>query len=504
MEGAGPKRLEAMGERIEALRCRNWQLQQDLAASRGALFQARQRIGQLEQELDRERESNRQLQEHVSALHEAVKGASVPAAVPSFVKANVPERPRKKPGRKAGHAAAHRPLPVTIDEHIEVPLPYDGQQKASCPECHAQLSDVQKHARLVEDIVLPKLWVKCYHTTSGYCPGCRRIIESRAPEQPPAPPGVDLPQGQLGLNALAAGALLRMQYRLPFRQITQLFLDLPGLPVSSGAVAQQVQRMGGWLEGEYDRLKALLRASPVVHMDETGWRTDGHNGWLWTMLSDQHTVYHVDQSRGQKVVANLLGETFAGTLVSDFYSGYGKIDCGKQKCLVHLLRELHETAQKHPAFADGRFYLRCRRLVKQMLLLKKKKAALAAGLYEAKVKRLERRVLELIGAPGTQPQALRLTKRLKRHRGELTHFLWHDEVDGTNNAAERAIRPLVVARKISGGSRSDNGARATAILMSVLRTAVQQNRPLLETIKALLTASWAGKNPGLLTDILQP
>jgi len=505
MEGT-LKWQEAMGRRMETLRECNWKLQQDLLASRGAFMQAKSRIEQLEQQLAEERESKRKLEVQFNELQQAIKGpaAGAPPYPPAFVKANVPDKPRKTPGRKAGHVAAHRPPPVTIDEHIEVPLPYDAQRKASCPECHAQLSDVKKHTRIVEDIVPPKLWVKCYHTSSGYCAGCRRIIESRASEQPPAPPGVDLPQGQLGLNALAAGALLRMQYRLPFCQITQLFLDLPGLAVSSGAVARQIQRIGRWLEGEYERLKVLLRGSSAVHMDETGWRTDGKNGWLWTMLSDQHTVYHVDESRGQKVVAELLGETFAGTLVSDFYGGYGKVDCGKQKCLVHLLRELKQTAEKHPAFAAGRFYPRCVRLVKQMLLLKKKKPALEVKVFEAKVRRLERRVKELIDASPKELQALRLTKRLKRHRQELTHFLRHADVAGTNNAAERALRPMVVARKISGGSRSEKGAKATAILMSVLRTALQQNRPLLETIKTLLTASWSGKNPGLLTDILQP
>ena len=137
-----------------------------------------------------------------------------------------------------------------------------------------------------------------------------------------------------------------------------------------------------------------------------------------------------------------------------------------------------------------------------MLLLKKKKGRMDALAYECKGKKIERRLLELARGPWEEPQAKRLAKRLARHAGELTVFLWKDEVDGTNNAAERAIRPAVVIRKISGGSRSQAGARATAILLSVLRTAQQQNRPLLETIKTLLMASWSGKNPGLLTDML--
>ena len=85
---------------------------------------------------------------------------------------------------------------------------------------------------------------------------------------------------------------------------------------------------------------------------------------------------------------------------------------------------------------------------------------------------------------------------------KLFTFLRIKGVEPTNNAAERALRPAVVMRKITGGSRSERGARATAVLMSVLRTVRQQNQPLFETIKTLLMNAWAGKNPGLLTDVL--
>jgi transposase-like protein len=316
---------------------------------------------------------------------------------------------------------------------------------------------------------------------------------------------VDLPQGQLGLNALATAALLRMVYRLPYRQISGLFGDLSQLSVSSGGVADQIQRMGRWLEGQYDRLKALVRLSPVVHMDETSWRVDGQNHWLWAMLSKKQTVFHVDKSRGNKVARELLGEHFGGTLVSDFYSAYSDLDCAKQKCLAHLLRELKETSEKHPSFARSAFARRAKRLVQEMLLLKKQRPTLAAEVYQARGVKLERRVLELGREPPggwSDPEAKRLGKRVKRHGRELTSFLWSDQIDGTNNAAERALRPAVIARKISGGSRSDRGAQATAVLLSIFRTAQQQGCPLLETIKTLLTAHWAGKNPAVLTDLL--
>jgi transposase len=492
------KRFNELRDTVVLLRQRNWDLEGELSATRAVLYQNRDKMDHLQQQWEAVRRENRDLKQRLEELTAAIN-SQTKTMVPAFVKANVPQGRRQRPGRKIGHAAAHRPLPQKIDTHIEVAVPHDDQGMACCPECRTQLSDVQKHDRIVEDIIPAKVLVTCYHTTSGYCPSCRKVMESRAPQQPPA---ADVPQGQLGLNTLATAALLRMQYHLPYRPIAQLLEDLPGLSISPGAIARQIQRMGGWLEGQYDRLKVLLRASPVVHMDETGWRTDGRNGWLWAMLSDQHAVYHVDKSRGHKVVHKLLGKEFDGTLVTDFYGAYGKVKCDKQKCLVHLLRELRDTAAKSPEFATGAFHRRCRRLVKELLRLKKQKGQMEATAYEAQGQRLERQLKKLAEESWDEPHATRLAKRLKRHPEEFTRFLWHDEVDGTNNAAERAIRPAVVARKISGGSRSAKGARATAILMSILRTAHQQGHPLFETIKTLLMASWAGKNPGLLTDIL--
>jgi transposase len=110
---------------------------------------------------------------------------------------------------------------------------------------------VKHHRRVVEDIIPSKVVTTEYRTHSGFCPSCRQRIESRAEDQPPA---ADLPHGQLGINALATAAVMRVCYRLPLRQITQLFADLPGLTLSPAAVCKQLGRLSRWLSGEYDRL----------------------------------------------------------------------------------------------------------------------------------------------------------------------------------------------------------------------------------------------------------
>jgi transposase len=417
------------------------------------------------------------------------------AEPPAFVKANVPEKVRRKPGRRKGHAAALRPLPGKINVRQNVTLPVDAQRKTCCPHCRTQLTELKQHRRIVEDIIPSSVVTTCYQTHSGYCPSCRKRIESRAVDQPPA---ADLPHAQLGLNALATAAIMRIRYRLPLRQIAQLFADLPGLKLSPGALVKQIRRLSHWLAGQYHELNLVLRAAEVVYADETGWRIDGKNGQLWTVTNDTHTLYHVDRSRSGKVIAKLLGEAFGGTLVSDFYAAYDQFECPQQKCLTHLLRELRDTIQKRPSLATHAFFKQCKRLVQEALRLKKHHKRISKRDYDRRVKSIETRLRNLGAKTWNDVDADRLAKRIHKYASRLTTFLHHANVDGTNNAAERALRPAVVMRKITGGSRSESGAQAWAILASIMRTAEQQGLNVLETIRMLLRAAWSGQKIPLL------
>jgi transposase len=417
--------------------------------------------------------------------------------LPAIVKANVVDGPRRRPGRKPGHPAALRARPRTIDVKQEVALPVDGRGRRCCPRCRTQLSEVKHHQRIVEDIIPSKVVTTCYRTHSGYCPSCRKRVESRGEDQPPA---ASLPHGQLGINALATAAVMRVRYRMPLRQITQLFQDLPGLTLSPAAVSKQLGRLSRWLSGQYDRLQLVLRAAEVVHADETGWRMNGRNGYLWTLTNAEHTLFHVDRSRSGKVIAELLGAAFGGTLVSDFYAVYDQFDCPQQKCLTHLLRELRDAVHQRPELVSHAFFKRCKHLVQEMLRLKKRRKQLSGAAYARQVKSAETRLRNLAANSWGDADADRLAARLRKYQDRLTTFLHDAKVDGTNNAAERALRPAVVMRKITGGSRSESGAESWAVLASVMRTAQQQGRDVVVTIKELLRAAWAGRDAAMLTD----
>lgn len=429
-----------------------------------------------------------QLEQRIEELKQQVASPSeLAASAPARMKANVPPRRRKKPGRAPGHPAALRPMPRKIDRRQAVPLPQDAERRPICPHCRTRLTELRKHRRIVEDLIRCAVETTCYQTQSGRCPRCRTRIESRDAKQPPA---ANVPHGQLGLNALATAAILRVRHRLPFRQVVQVLKDLPGLQISPAALVKQVKRLANWLEGKYQDLILQMRASPYVHVDETGWRIDGRNFWLWAFTDPTFTLYHVDESRGGKVPLKLLGKAFGGVVIADFYSAYHQLEARKQRCLVHLLRDVRETGEADAAFRACSFAKKLRRWCKDALALKESRPRMKQAAYRQKTQLLERRLTALARTDEPHADAQRLAKRIARHQNELTLFLHEKNVDGTNNRAERAIRPAVVMRKITGGNRSESAAAAWAKLASLMATADQRKLGVYDAMTKLITEYW--------------
>jgi transposase len=427
---------------------------------------------------------------------ERIKQDKPPSPPPPFVKPPLPRRKRQKPGRPRGHPPALRPPPPEIHQEIEVPLPAAESGACLCPHCRGELADLRTHERVVEDIVPAQVVTTRYRTSSGFCKHCKKRVESRHPQQPPP---ADLPHAQLGLNALATAAVLKHDAGLPYRKVCRVLGDLCGLSVSPGALPKQMRRVSHWLSEPYERVRSALQQSPVVHADETGAPVGGKNHWLWVLVSPLHTLFHLDQSRGGQVVRELLGEQFVGRLVSDFFSAYNTLPYQQQKCNVHLLREIEQTAMKNPGFAQSPFARRLKRLVKEMLALKKRWDELDDATYTRRACRLHDRLDQLGRTRWDDHDANRLAKRISRHCDAIAAFLYEKDLPGENNAAERAIRPAVVIRKISGGHRGQTTAKASAVITSILRTARQQGRHLIDTVKHLVQSHLAGQPADLLT-----
>src|SRR5690606_17421799 len=230
--------------------------------------------------------------------------------------------------------------------------------------------------------------------------------------------------------------------------------------ITPGGLMRMWYRLAEILQAWYRQLQGEALDSAVLHADETGWRVNGKTHWLWCFASSDVSFFMIDRSRGSPALKKFFIQEFGGILVSDFWAAYNAVECAlRQKCLVHLLRELEHTEKyKSPGPHWAEFAKKLRRLLGDGIRLWRRKDELPPEIYASRRARIAARLDELIDTPWQDRHARRLIKRLRRHRDDLFTFLDHPHVPFDNNLAERAIRPAVIIRKNSYGNRSEQGA----------------------------------------------
>jgi hypothetical protein len=215
----------------------------------------------------------------------------------------------------------------------------------------------------------------------------------------------------------------------------------------------------------------------VVNADETGWRQDGIPGFIWILSTPTLCLFHRDPHRSGAVIDDLLGDDFGGTLVTDFYVAYDHLPGLKQRCWAHLWRDIDALEHEYPEDVDLAAWIAGIRAIYDLATGEQPGEETAATpqttrARERRARRYEQQLLAL--CPQTmaahRPEAT-LAKRIRRYSDELFTFVRDPRVPATNNAAERNLRPLVIARKISGGTRSEEGSSTRMILASLAATA---------------------------------
>lgn len=406
-------------------------------------------------------------------LLEAVRASKRQAAPFSR---NRPKENPKKPGRPEGHAAALRPAPPTITETVNVPL-------KACPDCGGPVEDVHTHQRVETDLPKIEPVAKQYVTHSGYCPRCRKRVRSRHPNQSSDAAGSA--GNQIGPTALALAADLKHRLGLSYRKIVEHFDRHFGLRLCPGALARAGQRLARFAEGTYQRLITVVQASPVVYADETGWRVSARSAWLWVFTNRFVTVYVIRAERSAAVIREMLGDFFTGVLSSDCCASYDPIAADKQKCLGHILKDLSEIGAIKRG-TTARFARDASGVLKDAIDLKRRGDSLSDHGYASACGRIEARTDRLLERSYRDGDNQRLANRMIKHRDHLFTFLYRKEVQPTNNAAERALRPAVISRKLSAGNRSPTGATTHAILASLAQTARQNGQDFVAAVKTIL------------------
>ena len=396
----------------------------------------------------------------VDALQRGDEGAGsgrppgMPGLKPATGKARPPKQARK--GREQPFVR-HRMVPTAEVVHAV----------EQCPICGLTLTggSVKRRREVIEVPVVPVV-VTEHLFLERCCPHCRTRHT----------PAADFGEAVVGRQRFGVGLIslivaLREEGRLPIATIQWYLATFHWVHVSRGAIVGAIQQVARRSTAVVAEIRQEIRGSPVAHLDETGWRENGVNGYVWT-CSTPGARYFARGSREGKMVDALLGDAFAGVLVSDFYAGYQHYPGVKQKCWAHLLRDVHDLRVAHPKDADVQAWAAGVHDLYVRAVAWKHRHADDGAAARQRAARAFMAELQTVYAPSCEapvPQRV-LSQRMAKHRHELFVFVREPEVPPDNNAAERALRHLVTSRKISGGTRSTAGSEAKMTLASLFGT----------------------------------
>ena len=439
-----------LNDEVRVLRAENGRLAAENAALQRTLLAAQETI--------------RQQQEALTRLEARV--AELEQRPPPWAKAKTPaQAPKERTKRAPAHNKGRR---------REEPTDFVEHAYARCPACEYLLrgQSVAWRRQVIEVPHPPPVQIIEHRGLKRYCPVCRKWQTPRVKLA-----GVVLGQSRLGVRLVSLLGWLRTRLRLPLSQMQEVLHTLWGLHLSQGGIVDSLRRLAVATAEERTRIAMQIRASPAVHADETGWRENGQHGYVWVRATPAGAcLYTYDHSRSGAVAQALLDDC-AGVRCTDFYAAYNGVLGRKQRCWAHLLRDLHTLKEAHPQAPDVQAWATAlRTLYDQGQDCTRQE--LRPAQRERAYRQLEQRARALAccyaDTPGHPCQTLAL--RLRRHRGELFEFVRVPDLAATNNEAERRLRPLVIARKISGGSRSPHGTQTRLDLASLFQTWHAQGR----------------------------
>jgi hypothetical protein len=393
----------------------------------------------------------------------------------------------KKRGAPVGHPGWMRPIPTRIDRVVPVPVP------TVCPHCGSDDLTPENtfHEHIQEDIVVkPKTVVTKYVHAEAFCPHCNRPVVGAGPDE--------IPNAPIGPAAKSTAGYLRYDIGISYRKVERILNDLFGLscvPASLVGFDQRAAKRGGPI---YNDVREKVRASDVVHSDDTSWRNNGVGHYLWFMGNDNLAFFHIDRHRSADAAKSLLGADFDGTLVRDRYAAYNGIGLDWQACLAHIITNAKEISREHALLpkkeqdnAVTRFCDRVVDLCKQACGVGRKLKA--NELPWAETAHIEKRFVNELDKIGKRPLSFKPAETLRRflvgpEQKHLFTFLRIPGVPPTNNHAEQSLRKMVIMRKTSFGTRSDSGLKTHSILPTLIQTARRQGVHPREFLHTLHTA----------------
>ncbi len=409
------------------------------------------------------------------------------------------KKDKKKRGAPIGHQGWFRAKPEQIDRVVHVKAP------TNCPYCHKNelISLSETTAHIQEDMAPPPppFTTKYVHALA-WCTRCGKAV-SQAGED-------EIPGAHIGPLAKATAIYLRQDIGITYRKVQRMIKDLFGLsfvPASALGFDRKATAKGLPL---YEDIREKIRASDVVHADETSWRSDGLGHYAWYAGNDNLAFFHINRRRSAAVAQSIFGEHFNGILVRDRYAAYNRIGRDWQACLAHISRNAKDIEKEHAFLPQSKqdpnvntFAAEIRALCSRLCETSKKISTgkISQKTAPAMEKKFSRKLKCICKQTLTFKPAEALRKFLAgSEQKSLFTFLRHPNVAPTNNHAEQTLRRLVIFRKICFGTRSQSGLEVHSVLPSLVLTAKRQGIDPLSFLKILLTKDTAIAQEALFND----
>lgn len=438
------------------------------------------RIGQLEEEVARLKKDS----------HNSSKPPSSDIVKPKKTTRKSSRKKKRKRGGQAGHKKHVRPSfePNEIDETIEYELnAKDAQGLIPLDEWE-----------ILQQVVLPEKMYKVieYKARKYLDPVTGKIHIAALPEEIST-------GGLLGADMTALVSFMKGSCHMSYTTIMELFSQVIKLNISRGMLCKATQKVSDALKTSYDEITDSLPDEPQVNVDETGHHDNGDLHWTWCFDTPGYSLFRIDKSRGSKVLEEMLGKEFTGIIGADYWGAYRKyarlFGVRMQYCMAHLIRDIRFIAE-HKDKKLSRWGKKLLDWLKKLFDTLSRRDKLTEKGFKRSMEKIKSRFLKIMRRPPDYKLAKKLSKRFEGESAEdYFRFINEPSVEPTNNGTERQIRPVVIDRKITQGTRGEKGMRWCERIWTTIATCKKKNQNVFDFIHNTVIARWGSKNyPSLI------
>ena len=400
---------------------------------------------------------------------------------------------KRRAGGQPGHQKHERQFSLADADHQH------GYMLDACPKCHAVdlllLPEATKYDYQYELVAKP-LELHAHVRFGAWCPHCNEIHYDELP--PEVRRG-----GLVGPRLSALIAYLKGGCHASYSTIQSFVNDALGARLSTGMIAKVIKKATAALDQAYTELLGRLPQEGQLNIDETGHKELGKKFWTWCFCAKLYTLFLISKSRGSEVLFEVLGKEFDGIVGCDYFAAYRKFMKDSsilvQFCLAHLIRDLRFLTTL-PDKATQNYGKRVLKEFRVLFRVIHQRETLDPALFQAKLEKARERILKVIRCAPLRSEAQNIAKRFREHGKAYFLFITTPGIEPTNNIAERAIRAVVIDRKITQGTRGMEGRRWCERIWTTMATCAQQGRSAFEFIHESIASSFQGhRTPSLLS-----